>query len=165
MVKWKYGDEVAMPILSNFRCIIIPIKKEVKKMSRPYFETKVVKVKKKEQKEIVKFRGKKYIITRNKLIGKTYLDEYKGKSKGNWVNGENLDKIKFPCFCRWSDNGWVGILIKDWKDDEAVYTIVRIDRQTRKSETYGSFKSLKEFIEAYHIHILKGKVIIYEEEK
>jgi len=57
------------------------------------------------------------------------------------------------------------MLIKDWKDDEAVYRIARIDRQTVRRETYGDFKDLKKFIKAYDIHILKGKVIVYEEEE
>ena len=132
-------------------------KKEVKKLSRPYLETKVVKVKKKkESSNQIVIDGKKYTLCK---------EEYLHKEKGNWVNGENLDKIKFPCFCRWSDNGWVGMLIKDYVNNEPRYTIARIDRQNKQSETYGSFESLKEMIKDYDIHILKGKIIIFEEEE
>jgi len=137
--------------------------KEVKKV-KSYFETEIVKGKK-EKKEIVGdicIKGYYYPIYKNKH-NRIYFKSKKEK-KGNWVNGENLDKIKFPCFCRWNNNGWIGMLIKDWKDDEAIYTIVRVDRQTVRSETYGGFKDLKEFIKAYNIHILKGKIILYEEE-
>ena len=74
--------------------------KEVKKVKKsidklPYFETKVVKVKK-EKKECIGeicIRGK-----RRPLYEKDHYIYFEGKdkSKGNWVNGENLDKIKFP---------------------------------------------------------------------
>ena len=123
---------------------------------RPYFEVKVVKAKKIE-KPIVS--SKEWTPDHCPCCGQRTVER-----KGNWVNGENPDKIKFPCFCRWNDNGWVGMLIKDWKNDEAIYTLVRIDKQTNKNHTYGSFKDLKEFIKSYRIHILKGKIIIFEEE-
>jgi len=131
---------------------------------RPYLEVEVVKAKKEKKKEEhigeICIRGKRQplYLKENRIYYKGTID------KGNWVNDENLDKIKFPCFCRWNDNGWVGMLIKDWKDDEAIYTLVRVDKQTNKNHTYGSFKDLKEFIEKYDIHILKGKIIIFEEE-
>jgi len=136
-------------------------------VSRPYFETEIVKVKK-EEKEIVGdicINGYYYPIYKNKHNRIYYESKKKRKPKGNWVNGEDVDKIKFPCFCRWNNNGRTGMLIKDWKDDEAIYTIVRIDRQTVRGETYGGLKDLKEFIKVYNIHILKGKVIVYEEEE
>jgi len=135
-------------------------------MSRPYLEVKVVKVKKKEQKEIVKFRGKKYIITRNKLIGKTYLDEYKGKSKGNWVNGENLDKIKFPCFCsyKYGTGTHYGMITRTRLNlNRDHYTLHGIDKQHDSYSSIKSYPILEGLIENYDIHILKGKIIIFDD--
>ena len=160
-------------------------KKEVKKVNKKeYFSLKVVKVKKAEKckhNSVVRYENGdvhcyycKSLLKNNVSIDEYMSDTFigdlqkKNKSKqpkGTWVNGENLDKIKFPCFCRWSDNGWVGMLIKDYVNDEPRYTIARIDRQTKQSETYGSFKDLKQMIKVYDIHILKGKVIIFDEEE
>jgi len=69
------------------------MQKEVKKM-RPYLEVKVVKVKKEKHKQ-------HYCPC---CGGKIEME----KPKGNWVNGENLDKIKFPCFCSFV---WCGVKI------------------------------------------------------
>ena len=134
-------------------------------MSRPYFETQVIKIKKKEQKEIVKFRGKKYIITRNMLNGVTYLDEYKGKLKGNWVNGENIDKIKFPCFCKYYKDQY-GIITKIYTGEEeerVIYTIHGIERQYFSLSSIKSYDNLEKLIKAFDIHILKGKIILFDD--
>lgn len=119
-------------------------------MNRPYFETQVVKVKKKE---------KEWTPEYCPCCGAKREAE---KPKGNYVNGENLDKIKFPCFCRWADNGWIGMLVKDWRAHDIIYTLVRVDQQTNVNHTYAHFKSLRELIEKYNIRILKGKIIIFE---
>ena len=68
---------------------------EVKKLSRPYFETKVVKVKKENKGCDVEFICP--------ICNEMLSHNNKKEPKGNWVNGENLDKIKFPCFCSYSD--------------------------------------------------------------
>lgn len=134
-------------------------------MNKPYFEMKVVKVEKeKEYVGEICIRGerKPLYIENNRIY---FEGKEKPKRKGNWVNGENLDKIKFPCFCKWSNNGWVGMIIKDWKECDAVYTLVRVDEQTNRNHTYGCFRSLEKLIKDYDIHILKGKIIIFEEEE
>ena len=125
-------------------------------MSRPYFETKVVKVKKaKIYSNHIIIDGKKYIL---------YEDEeenvYPHKKKGNWVNGENLDKIKFPCFCRYNGK-YFGIIYVDKEDN---YGLINIDKQRDKwcIEDNG-WVNLNNMINNYNIHILKGKIIIFEE--
>ena len=157
--------------LTDEGVISIKDKEEVKKLNRPYLGIKIVKVKKKEQREVVKYRGKKYIITRNMLNGVTYLDEYKGKPKGNWINGENLDKIKFPVLCRFNHfkdgiqgvHG-IGIINKTFGGEQIEYELVRVDYQQKDINVLCSIPSLKTLIELYDIHILKGKIILYEEE-
>ena len=143
--------------------------KEVKKLSRPYFEMKVVKVKKK----------KEYITNTNTITingyyyewkyqnGTLCLEEIKPKKqpKGNWVNGENLDKIKFPCFCRFGIYRNIGILNANRKtsNSKLEYKLYTTDQSSMNG--VASHYSLKEMITKYNIHILKGKIIIYEEEK
>ena len=62
-------------------------------MSRPYFEMIVKKVKRLKEKHSspteITIDGKKYTLSEDK-------DEnvYLHKEKGNWVNGECIDKIK-----------------------------------------------------------------------
>jgi len=135
MVKWKYSDGVAMPVLSNFRCILL--KKEVKKMSKPYFETKVIKIKKPkyQSREVIKFMGKKYEVFVKD--GKVSIRRHKHlRGKGSWVNGENLDKIKFPCYCRFNHfkdgiqgvHG-IGMINKTFGCGQIEYELVRIDYQ------------------------------------
>ena len=141
--------------------------KEVKKV-RPYFEMEVVKVKKKKDELIgsgVRIGEKlyrPYKTTKNRI----YLEELQ---KGNWVNGENLDEIKFPCFCTHKDvsNGYsgYGMLISgiDGSYDKE-YELIDIGKQRNELTSVSSNKSLQELIEAWDVHIIKGKIIIYEEE-
>jgi len=123
-------------------------KKEVKKMSRPYFELKVVKVKKEKPEQ-------KYCPC---CGGKIEME----KPIGNWVNGENLDKIKFPVGCNWHI---------PLRDDDVQYGILMkknsgIELHHIKQHNYSSIIAsgdLKELIKRWDIHILKGKIILYEE--
>jgi len=135
--------------------------KEVKKVSRPYLETKIVKVRKKEKCRMFKecYRcGQEYICMMER-----------NKRKGNWVNGENLDKIKFPCFCSyfWGSCKFYGSINKRFMDDGSgyIYNLIDIDNQTNCVNSVCSMTSLKKLIEHYNIHILKGKIIIFDEEK
>ena len=105
--------------------------KEVRELSRPYFETEVVKLK---------------------------------------VNGENLDKIKFPCFCSYKQpltdlNKHLGIIehIAIY-GEKARYVLLNIEGQRRGCKLVPIFEDLKSLIESYEINILKGKIIIFEEE-
>ena len=97
------------------------VKKEIDLKKIPYFEVKVVKVK-----------GKKKEIRSVKcsICGNTYAPctcATVTKHKGNWVNGENLDKIKFPVPCSWNipldkDINY-GLLIKITNDLYTLYNI------------------------------------------
>ena len=128
--KWKFSDL-----------------KEVKKVNRPYFEMKVVKVKKEE---------KEWTPDCCPCCG----------AKREWVNDENLDKIQFPCFCRYSKNQH-GIITKTYigEHKETIYTLHGIERQFSSLSSIKSYDKLRRLIEAFDIHILKGKIIIFEEEE
>jgi len=93
-------------------------KKEVKTMK--YSETKVVKVKKEKNKcehphppamVILKEEYAQFKCLRcGEIYGTNILSNlWEEQPKGNYVNGENLDKIKFPCFCSYSNNDERGI--------------------------------------------------------
>ena len=124
----------------------------------PYFETKVVKVKKAE-KPIVS--SKEWTPDYCPCCGQRTVVE----KKGNWVNGENLDKIKFPCFCRYNA-GYTGMITKDGMN---YYELHNIEKQADENYLGGRTLVAKELdlkilIKCWHIHILKGKIIIFEEE-
>ncbi len=100
MIKKLLKDSLIKKIVKELN------EKEVRKMSRPYFETEVVKVKKERKCK------HNYGVFRCYECGKM-LEKYvpsdtmsiKKKPKGNWLDGENLDKIKFPCFCSFIEDG------------------------------------------------------------
>lgn len=148
-------------------------------MSRPYFETKVVKVKK-----------EKPLKTNWRIDLKDPLNPYcecpkcgatltckDNEKKGNWVNGENLDKIKFPCFCRFdsnkgifgSDSGQcvkgIGKIDKTWEEGQDQYQISWADRQVKGLSVICTTPSLKRLFEIYQPKILPAKLILFEEEK
>ena len=143
------------------------VKKSVDYKKLPYFETKVVKIKK---------RGKHFFTTQH-LDGKIYgfyynenkkvcIEEIKKKNKkhpkGNWVNGENLDKIKFPVPCSYVKDGIKHIGILNCYVDQ--YRLYDIEKQS-KDNFVDDCTSLKNLINSYDIHILKGKIIIFENEE
>lgn len=137
------------------------------KLNRPYFETKVVKIKREKKKypdpTEITIDGKKYRLYEDKEG-----NVYPHKEKGNFVNGENLDKIKFPCFCRWGSDpkmkNWIGMIQKNFWQGEIRYSLERVDIQTEESLTYGVSNNLRDLIVDKKVHILKGKIIIFEEE-
>ena len=153
-------------------------KKEVKKV-RPYFEMKVVKVNKadypkcKHLEVLFKDGIFKCVNCGHRLKIKRYdkntrwgWTEFKKKPKGNWVNGENLDKIKFPCFCSYTDGE--GSLRKKGflSASNGYYYIADITSQKKEQNDVGVYSNcydLKTFIRENNIHIIKGKIIIYEE--
>lgn len=132
--------------------------KEVKKVNKiPYFELKVVKVKKEEKKQ----GGCK--LYESKWCGE--CPRIPKQKKGNWVNGENIDKIKFPCFCSYNA-GYAGIITKDGMN---YYELHNIEQQADENYLGGRTLVAKELdlkilVKCWHIHILKGKLIIFEEE-
>ena len=128
-------------------------------MSRQYLEVKVVKVKK-------EIREKHYC----KMCGSEIEME---KPLGNWVNGENLDKIQFPCFCsfgeRWDRKyGEINVTYNEhiMKDEYLLSDITEQSYKEKAGHTfsvrYSSF-SLKDLIKCQDIHILKAKIILFEE--
>ena len=144
-------------------------KKEVKKMNKlPYFETKVVRTKKVENKyfrtQIIDGRIYGYYYSKDKQL---CLEEIKKKQpKGHWVNGENLDKIKFPCFCSYrshSGKKHYAQLNEYRGGDMGAYKLSRLF-QDEGENIFLSADTLKKLIRKWDIHILKGKIIIFEEE-
>jgi len=143
---------------------------------KPYFETKVVKVKKPEAKNkyitTAKIDGKlygflyfNYSMDDRRLVMEEIKKKPKKKCEGNWVNGENVDKIKFPCFCSYklNDTKWMGEINKSWRNGFGfTYYLSNINQQ-RACSMVNENASLKELIKNYDIHILKGKIIIFEE--
>jgi len=127
----KVNKKVEKLIRKHGGYTVIP--KEVKKVSRPYWGVKVVKVKK-AKKDFwcggMRIGDKQYQVFKRKK-GIPYLKEFK---KGNFVNGENIDKIKFPCFCRFNHfkdgiqgvHG-IGMINKTFGCGQIEYELVRID--------------------------------------
>jgi len=161
----KINKEIEKIIRKNGGYTVIP--KEVKKVSRPYFELKVIKIKKPkyQSREVIKFMGKKYevFIKDGKVSIRRHKHQY--KPIGNWVNRENVDKIKFPCFCSYKRFGKrkYGILIQGFVHNLNEYILNHLDMQYEDIPVEIRSHSLKKLIADYDIHILKGKVIVYEE--
>ena len=132
----------------------------------PYLDVKVVKVGKEEPKYFVKGKvGGRLVGMFAKKNGEICTEVIKPK-KGWWVNGENLGKIKFPCFCsyRYFISGKKGdksngMLMKLGNN----YYIANIGSQGDWTPHFVSY-DLKFLIENFNIHILKGKIILWEEE-
>ena len=145
--------------------------KEVKKVNKiPYFELKVVKVKGEEKEE----KGfAMYCKYHHNNCEYQRVEPYvlvKEHPKGNWVNGENLDAIKFPCFCSYivfiTGEKKYGELNKNW-DDLAYKNIYELSplKQCDDLSVYYTDTSLKKLMINLKIKIKKGRIIIYEEEK
>lgn len=141
---------------------------------RLYLETKVVKVKKSKNDNIAKLKETLNGI-RNMMKIKPFMiympdillaleKEYENKlskSKGNWVNGENLDKIKFPVPCSYGKDKRKGLMSMN----NGYYYVMDITEQKKvQRDVSEKCNNLKEFIEFNDIHILKGKIILFEEE-
>jgi len=140
------------------------VKKSVDYKKLPYFETKVVKVKKEKK---VSSKEWESILIKCKFCKKEWVETIKKREKqGNWVNNENLDKIKFPCFCSYRQlNRKHYGEIKSLKVEGKInYSLYDIEKQWNE-DWVDCNSSLKNLIKNHDIHILKGKIIIFEEEK
>ena len=143
----------------------------------PYFQTQVVKVEKRKKCEH-KFAPDMHTylyngtikcpicgrgLTQEWLRNRTMEDIKKTKKqpKGNWVNGENLDKIKFPVPCSYVEEGKKHIGMLNCYVDQ--YRLYNIEKQS-KDNFVDDCTSLKNLINSYDIHILKGKVILFEDD-
>ncbi len=124
-------------------------------MSRLYFETEIVRVKKEKKERFCPCCG--YESSRE--------TEHE-KPEGNWINGENLDKIKFPCFCSYEyDNvNCHAMIVMDYVGAKDIYSLINIDDQNGEVTCAFSNESLEELIRVHDIHILKGKIILFEEQ-
>jgi len=89
------------------------------------------------------------------------------EKKGNFVNGENLDKIKFPCYCEFEfgEHKYYGEINKGWDNLAYIYLMTKLTEQTGGSSIFLTSSHLKDMFIQYKIKILKGKVIIFKEEK
>ena len=147
-----------------------------------FFETKVIKVKKEKKRcghqPAMVILGDKYAKFKCIKCGEIYSSDISStlwgkREKDNWVNGENLDKIMFPCFCSYSINtldnpaekqlGFMDYI--SINGEKAKYILLNIGWQKKGCKLIPIFDSLENLIISYHIHILKGKILIFEEEK
>ena len=98
---------------------------------------------------------------------------YEKQEKGSWVNGENLDKIKFPCFCSFETG------MRDYKRygeldhivcrDFSFYRIRELKQVGRANKEVFDCQYIKSFlkdiIETFDVHILRGEIILFEEQE
>jgi len=128
----------------------------MKNKSRKYLEVEVVKEKKERCDDYVNCDSwcKKYC--------KLYIKQE--KLNGNWINGENLDKIQFPVPCSYRSHTGkkrFALLLKDSNNGEYKYRLLRMSQDNGES-IFLSFNSLKHSIRKWDIHILKAKIILFE---
>lgn len=136
---------------------------------RPYLETEIIKIKKQKYKcrEVIKFMGKKYEVFIKDGEVSIKRHKHQIEPKGNWINGENLDKIKFPCFCSYGGNRY-GIITRTKANeafDNEFYTLHGIEKQHGSFSSIRSYYNFQDLIRVWDIHILKGKIILFEEEE
>ena len=96
-------------------------------------------------------------------INKEKICEGIKKGQKNWVNGENLDEIKFPAFCSFVDT----------KNKQKFYGMINYYKDAKQYRLYwieqtqynfiDDCTSLGNLINSHDIHILKGKFILFEE--
>ena len=165
-------------------------------MSRPYLEVKIIeeeKVKGKRELEMnPRGAGKstKYwsnfsneVLERLQINAKRELGRRQAgkahkqgeRSGGNNVNGENIQKIKFPCFCSFVKDGEkrYGEINTNYNEhkEELEYELSDITQQVDGKMMGSSFSvrysdfSLEDLIKCHDVHIKRGKIIIFDEEK
>jgi len=141
-----------------------------------FFETKVIKVKKEKKRcghqPAMVILGDKYAKFKCIKCGEIYSSDISStlwgkREKGNLVNGENLDKIMFPCFCKYLNNRY-GIITSKYDKGNEEFFINRLlinDEPQWNYSTDVCSVSLEKLIKDYNVKILKGKILIFEEEK
>jgi len=154
--------------------------KKVKVMSQKkfrkldYLSVKVVKVEKKKDKYFAKGKVQGRMVGLFKKDGEICSETIK-IPKGTWFNGENLDEIKFPAYCSWKaeDKIVYGEINTNYNEhkQELEYELSDITKQvdgdtmgSKYSVQYSGF-SLKKLFENRDIHILKAKIVLFEESK
>ena len=132
---------------------------------RPYLEVEVVEVK-----------VKKYIpkVCRGcpSIEGCTDIEDRRREElrhrKGTWVNGENLDKIKFPCGCSYDSYNGVkyGMLTRGFVNGKSEYLLHEVrNGQCLLNSVEERTNDLEELITEWNIHIEKVKIVIFKETK
>ena len=133
---------------------------------RPYLEVEVVEVKKGKAKYIPKrCVGCRIVKT---CVGIEKEREKEKQSNGNWVNGENLSKIKFPCACSYDgyEGMRYGMLTRGFVNGAAEYLLHTVrNGQCFLNSVESRCNSLKELITKRNIHIEKAKIVIFKETK
>jgi hypothetical protein len=130
------------------------VKKEIDFNKIPYFETKVIKLKKEKREWKPGYCP---------CCGKKTEEP-----EANIVNGENLDKIMFPCFCSYHETNCTeryGMLNKGCNHQVDIFELHKIEQQSDFLSREDHNLSLEYLMKHYNIKILKGKIIIFEEEK
>jgi len=132
---------------------------------RPYLDVEVVEVK-----------VKKYIpkVCRNcpSIEGCTDIEDRRReefrRKPGTWVNGENLDKIKFPCACSYDDYNGVkyGMLTRGFVNGKSEYLLHEVcNGQCWINSVEARFNDLEELMTLWNVHIEKAKIVIFKEIK
>ena len=168
------------------------MKKKVDYGKLPYFEVKVVRVKKGCQHNKAEWVSDRKFWKCSKC-GEPVLCPMKYKCnkcgyifecetatgpvfrqpKAKWINGENLDKIKFPCYCSYIEQDGkktYGELNKTYNEEkeEVTYLLSDITHQVGYKEDFRHSiryedESLERLLKIRKIKIVKGKVILFEE--
>lgn len=83
------------------------------------------------------------------------VEEVKGKPLGK----ENLEKIKFPCYCSYECNGseWVGTLDRDFE-----YYYLNSMNTQKDFNTVDKRAILRDLMDRYKIEILKGELRLWK---
>ena len=164
MITCDYNNEFALPILSNFRCIFPKEEKKVKVMSQKkfrkldYLSVKIVKVEKKKDKYFAKGKIQGRMVGLFKKDGEICSETIK-------PNSENLDKIKFPVpvsYVSHTGKKSYALLLKDKENGKYKYRLLRMSQDNGES-IFLANDSLKHLIRKWDIHILKGRIVLFEE--
>ena len=136
------------------------MKKEIDLKKMKYFELKVVKVKKQPKDSVTIF---------NQCPICKEIHKCNFKKQGNWVNGENLDKVDFPCLCEFMIGSEIhlGIMLSNFFSGYHKFELHLIDKQRGGIgvTAWGEYTSLEKLFKDNKVKILKGKIILFEEEK
>lgn len=145
------------------------VKKEIDYEKIPYFDVKMVGIKKEDKCKYYTHEFVCPICGEMLEHGKKTCTDH---NKGNFVNGENLDKIKFPCWCsyRFTKDGedYLGLLMEEkFANSVPTYEVINIQGQRKVNCGIPRpvFTSLRDLIKEYQVKILKGKVVLFEEVK
>jgi len=132
-----------------------------------YFETKVMKVKKEKDYKLENLIKKAQEISKEIQLIRAAKAYKQGKWFGNnYVNNENIDKIKFPCFCSFSHPRLkdlrYGIITNTGY--HCGYALIDVGSQSLGVHLMNTQHYLDKLIKEWDIHILRGKIIIFNDD-